>query len=60
MDNTKIQTTISCDMNDKICSMAAYLGISKNDFIRCALIQYMLGVSKVKDPMDKLTNTKEV
>lgn len=61
MNNTKIQTTISHEMNDKICSMADYLGVTKNDFIRCAIVQYMLGVSQAQESMTKLTNQiKEV
>lgn len=54
MKNTKIQTTISMDMNEKICAMADYLGVSKNDFIRCAIVQYMMAVGQAQEAMNNL------
>ena len=54
MKKTKIQTTISYDMNEKILAMSNYLGVSKNDFIRCALTQYMLSVSQAQEAMNNL------
>lgn len=54
MKNTKIQTTISVDMHEKICSMADYLGITKNDFIRCAVVQYMMAVGQAQEAMNNV------
>ena len=52
--NTKIQTTISKEMDNKICTMANYLGVSKNDFVRCALVQYIMTVGQAQEAMSRL------
>lgn len=54
MKNMKIQTTITDEMNNKICSMAEYLGITKNDFVRLALVQYMMAVGQAQEAMNNV------
>lgn len=48
----RIQTTINDEMGKKIVSMSEYLGISKNDFIRNALTQYMISVGQAQDALN--------
>ena len=48
----RIQTTINDEMGKKIVSMSDYLGISKNDFIRNALVQYMISVGQAQDALN--------
>ena len=50
----KIQTTITNEMNNKICSMAEYLGITKNDFVRLALVQYMIAVGQSQEAINNI------
>ena len=41
----KLQTTITEEMNNKILEYCKIIGCTKNDFVRFALMEYMLGVS---------------
>lgn len=50
----KIQTTITDEMNNKICAMSDYLGITKNDFVRLALVQYMMAVGQTQEAINNI------